>query len=76
MSVLKQLESRRKTNLFTSITASLRMFTLENSAAKENPLRKRKSLRPKWPKLSKENKKSSMKKSQKPSRLPLRKTMG
>jgi hypothetical protein len=42
---------------------------------KENPLRKRKRLKPNWLRLNLESKKSSIKKLQKQSKLPQRRTM-
>ena len=69
MSVLKIQELKRQTNLFTNTTVSLRMFTLDNSIAKENLLRKRKRLKTNWLKLNQESNKLSMKKFLKLSKL-------
>jgi hypothetical protein len=75
ISELKALEKKRPTSSFTSTTLSLRMFTPENSPVKDKISRKRKTSRPNWPELSKENKKFSTRKSLKLSKLPTRKTM-
>lgn len=73
ISVSREPELSRKTNLFTSTTISSRMFTPDNSTAKDKLLRKRKSLRPNWQKLNLENKKLSIRKLLKLSRQPTRK---
>jgi hypothetical protein len=52
MSVLKIQELKKQTNLFTNTTVSLRMFTLDNSTARENLLRKRKRSKTNWLMLS------------------------